>query len=158
MLRAFLAECQENSLPTYQITHLPNPSRCLPLLGLLLHFLLHLLNLHSLFLNVQAQMCVEAHILIGNPDQGKAANQVSAPVIEQEFVAREPQKKDCHVVAEAVFTGKNKKELAPEKSRVPLALVDTIVAGLFEDLFMGHRPRNGSDGKGQQKQPDDLDG
>jgi len=103
-------------------------------------------------------MRVEAHILVGNPDQGKAANQVPAPVIEQELVAREPQKKDGHIMTEAVFTGKKKKELAPEKSPVCLALVNTIVAWLFEDLFMGHRPRDGSNGQRQQKQPENLDG
>jgi len=51
-------------------------------------------------------MVVDAHVLVGDPDQGKQSDEVSAPVGIEKFEARENQKKCGDVVAEAIFAGK----------------------------------------------------
>jgi len=41
------------------------------------------LDLDAFMLNVQTKACVDAHILIGNPNQSKEADQVTPPIEQQ---------------------------------------------------------------------------
>ena len=69
-----------------------------------LHLLFHLFDLNPLLAYIEAKPSVQAHVLVGDPHQGKAANQVASPVIEKKFVAGDKKKKDRYIVAEAIFT------------------------------------------------------
>ena len=42
-------------------------------------------------LDVETEMVVDAHVLIGNPDEGEEGNQVSAPVVIEKPEAGENQ-------------------------------------------------------------------
>jgi len=118
--------------------------------------LLNLFDLDPLPPYIKTKPSVEAHVLVGDPDQGKAANQVSAPVIEKKFIARDEEKEDGYVVAEAVFASKYKEQLPAEQMRARLALSFAEFPRFTKDFFMRQRPRNAGNGKGQQSQPDDL--
>jgi hypothetical protein len=60
----------------------------------------------ALVLNVQPEPGVNAHVLVGDPHQGKQRHQISAPVVEQELGASDDQKQNGDVVAEAEFASK----------------------------------------------------
>lgn len=51
------------------------------------HLLLYVLDLHSLLVNIEAEVRIQAHVLVRYPDQGKTAHQVPAPVVKQQLVA-----------------------------------------------------------------------
>lgn len=129
---------------------------CFQFLFFLLHLVLHVFDLDALLADVEAQMSVEAHVLIGDPHQGKSADQISAPVRKEQLVAREPQEKDGHIMAEAEFTGKKEEKLAKKQPRVRLALSGAVIPGLTKDLFMGYGPGHGRNGDRQQKEPQNL--
>ena len=107
-------------------------------------------------MHVEAKPSIQAHVLVGDPDQGKAADQVSAPVVEEKFVARNKKKKNGHVVAEAVFAGKNREQFAAQQMRAGLALSFAVCPRLAQDVFMSDGPGDASNGQGQQEQPNNL--
>lgn len=47
-----------------------------------LHFLFHVLDLDAVLADIEAQVGVNAHVLVGDPDQREERDQVAAPVIE----------------------------------------------------------------------------
>jgi hypothetical protein len=47
-----------------------------------LHFLFHVLDLDAVLADIETQVRVDAHVLIGDPDQSEKRDQVAAPVIE----------------------------------------------------------------------------
>src|SRR6185312_15687971 len=112
--------------------------------------------LNPLLVNVQAQVSVKAHVLIGHPHQGEAANQVSPPVVKQKFVAGDDEKDNYHIVAEAVLAGEDKETLTKDKVRIVLTLRDAVFARLAEYFLVGDRPCHAGNRDCQQKKPDDL--
>lgn len=56
-------------------------------------------------LDIQAQTVVDAHVLIGDPDESEECNQVSTPSGIEQLKARDEQEECSHIVAETVFTG-----------------------------------------------------
>lgn len=115
-----------------------------------------MLDLDVFFADVEPEMRIHAHVLIGHPDQSKAADQVSAPVRVEQLVAGDDEKKSRDVMAEAVLAGEDEKELSPEQTAVLFALTDAVLARLPEDLFVSDGPGDAGDGNGQQEQPDNL--
>src|SRR5215210_1836312 len=114
-----------------------------------LHFLSYLLldvRLDLLALDVEAEAVVEAHVLVGDPDEGEAADEVAAPVFVEQVVARDEEEEDGDVVAETVFAGEEVEELplvpAPALLTPPLA----VLPRLAEDLLVRHRPGDARDG------------
>ena len=73
---------------------------------LFLDFFLHLFDFHPLPLNVKPQPTEKAHVLVGDPDQGKPRDDIASPVLEEKFVTRNNKEKDGHVMAETILTGK----------------------------------------------------
>src|SRR4051812_35072605 len=65
--------------------------------------------------DIYAQAAVEAHVGIGEPDEGEKADQVAAPVVQEKFVAGDDEEEERDPVAEAVFAGEEVGELANEK-------------------------------------------
>ena len=108
--------------------------------------LLHMLDLDAVFADIETQVGVDAHVLIGDPDQREERDQVAAPVVEQQLVARDEQEESGYVMAEAEFAGKEKKELAAGRVGMALTLADAVLARLAKNFFMRDRPSNASDG------------
>jgi hypothetical protein len=102
-------------------------------------------NLDAILLQLQADTGIDIHVDISHPDQGKAADKVTAPVLIKKFKARNEQEEDGDVVAEAIFAGEQIKELAFEKLVTVLTAIRTVFARLPKDFFMCDRPCNGGD-------------
>src|SRR3954453_7639048 len=75
------------------------------------HLLFNSLDFDALAFYVKAEPSKKAHVLVGDPDQGKAPNQVSTPIVIQQLVPCDEQEKYRHIVAETIFTGEEIKKL-----------------------------------------------
>jgi len=108
-------------------------------------------------LDIEAEAIVNAHVLVGHPDQGEEGDEISAPAGVEHVEAGDYQEYGGDVVAETVFADEKIKKLAPGErmGRVRLAL--TIFAGLAEDLFVRDGPGNASNGYSQHQEPGELD-
>src|SRR5690242_2936380 len=114
-----------------------------------LHFLLLLADLYPFLLQIQPQVPVEAHVLVGDPDQGKAADDVPSPILVEQLVARDADKERGYVVAEAILASEQKEKFAAQIAAGFLALPLTILTRLAENLLVGDRPGNAGDGNCQ---------
>jgi hypothetical protein len=56
-------------------------------------------------------------------------------------------------VAEAVFAGENRKQLAAEQMRARFALPFAVCPRLAKDVFMSNRPGDAGNGQSEQEQP-----
>ena len=110
----------------------------------------------SLALNNQPQTIVKTHVLVRDPDERKASDQVAAPVVEEQFISRNYQEDGCNVMAETILTGEEVKKFALVQALTTLALIDAVFAWLMKDFFMRHRPRDTRDGYREDEQCDDL--
>lgn len=115
-----------------------------------------MLDFDAVFADIETQMGVNAHVLIGNPDQREKSDEITAPVIEQQLVMRENEEKRRHVMAEAEFTGEEEEKLSARGVGMALTLADAIFAGLAEDFFMRHGPGDAGNGKRERKKPYEL--
>src|SRR3954469_15737660 len=116
----------------------------------------NLLDLDALALDVEPQPAVDAHILIGDPHQREAADQITAPVGIQQLVARDNEEEDGYIMAKTILAGEQVKKLAFKQSSAALAFSDAKIARLAEDFFVRHRPGDAGDGHGEDEQPGDL--
>lgn len=101
-------------------------------------------------------MGVDAHVLIGDPDEREKGDEITAPIFEQQLVAGEDEEKRRHVMAEAEFAGEEKKELAASGVGMALTLADAIFARLTEDLFVRHGPGDAGNRERKRKKPYEL--
>lgn len=62
------------------------------------------MDLHLLMFDIQTQMVVDAHVLISHPHQGEESDQVTAPVVVQQFEASKNEERRRDIMAETVFT------------------------------------------------------
>ena len=62
-------------------------------------------DFHLFVFNVKAQAVVDAHVLIGNPDESEKRDEVSAPVGKQQLIAGHKENPRRDVVTETIFTG-----------------------------------------------------
>ena len=115
-----------------------------------------MLDLNTVFTDIETQVGVNAHVLIGDPDEREEGDQVAAPVVEQQLVMREEKEKGRHIMAEAEFAGKQEEKLAACRIGMDLTLTDAIFARLTEDFFMRHRPGDAGDGESERKKPYEL--
>jgi hypothetical protein len=114
------------------------------------------LDLNALAFYVKPEPAEEAHILVGDPDQRKAANQVPTPIVIQQLVTCNDQENNGDIVAETVFTREQIKELTAVGVPAGLSLPNAVIPRLAENLFMRHSPGNTSNGDGDKEQCDDL--
>jgi hypothetical protein len=110
----------------------------------------------AVFTDIEAQVGVDAHVLVGDPDECEEGDQVAAPVIEQQLVMREKEEKRGYIMAEAEFAGKKEEKLAANGIGIALTLADAIFARLAEDFFMGDGPGDAGDGESKRKKPYEL--
>src|SRR3954469_6163214 len=89
-----------------------SPLHCLHLVA---YFFLSL-DFDALALDRQSKPVVDAHVLVGYPDESELRDHVSAPVAVEQFVSGQHEKPERHVMTEAVFTREQEKELSPEQA------------------------------------------
>ncbi len=109
-----------------------------------------------LFLDVDPDKSIEAHINVGDPNHGKTGDQVSTPIGEEQVESRHGEHKDRDVVAKAIFTGKQVEKFPGHDRTTILAACHTIFPRLPENLLVCHRPRNAGGWDSEYKQPYQL--
>jgi hypothetical protein len=114
------------------------------------------LTFQSLALDVQSQAVIDAHVLIGDPNQRQPRDQITSPIAEQQFVSREKNEDDRDVMTEAIFARKQIKEFSCVPSAAILTAALTVFARLAKDLFVRDGPRHASDRNRQQEQLENL--
>ena len=107
-------------------------------------------------LDVEAQAIEEAHVDVGNPDEGEPGDEIAAPALVEHLEARDEEEEGSDVVAEAVLAGEEVEEFARDKAAAVLALVFAPVARLAEDLFVGYSPGDACDRKGEDEKIGEL--
>lgn len=115
-----------------------------------------MLDLDAILADIEPQVGVNAHVLVGDPDERKKGDQVAAPIVEQKLVMREHKEKGRDVMAEAEFAGKEEEKFAAGGVGMALTLADTIFARLTEDFFMRHGPGDAGDRERERKKPYEL--
>src|SRR5688572_3189025 len=88
----------------------------------------------------EPQPSVKADQMVRDPDERQPGDEVAAPVVIEQTEARQEQHAGRHVMAEAVLTGEEIKELSGWKLRSRFAPVNTVVLKLAKQLFVSHRP------------------
>jgi len=107
--------------------------------------------LHFLLIDVLLDEAEEAHVYIGDPYEGETGYDVSPPVGQQQFVAREAKDGNGHIMAEAVFAGKEVKEFSLKDRIAFFTAFNAIFPWLAKNLFVGHRPGDTGYGYSQYK-------
>ena len=67
-------------------------------------FFLLCVDLDLLVPDVQTKMVIDTHVLVGYPNESEEGDQVSSPIVVEQFEAGDDQEYRCDVMAEAVFT------------------------------------------------------
>ncbi len=115
-----------------------------------------MLDLNAIFADIESQVGVNAHVLVGDPDEREEGDQVAAPIVEQQLVMGKEEEKCRDVMAEAEFAGEEEEKLSARRAGMALTLADAIFAGLAEDLFMRYGPGDAGNGEGKRKKPYEL--
>lgn len=116
----------------------PNPLRS-GCLGLVCILLLNC-NFDAFVFDVQSDAGVAIHVNVSHPNQGKGANQVSSPVVIEQFEAGDEKEKERDVVAEAVFTGEQIEELSLQHFVAGFTFVLAPVTRFAKHFFVCNRP------------------
>ncbi len=103
-------------------------------------------DLNLLVFDIEAEVIVDAHVLIRDPDQREEGNQVSSPPGIKKFEACDDQEQSGHVVAEAIFAGEQVKEFAPRQGGRLFRLLLAIIARLSKNFFVSYGPGDTSNG------------
>lgn len=106
--------------------------------------------------NVEPKAVVDAHILICNPNEREEGKKVPAPVREKKFVPRYGKECCRDIMTEAVFAGKEIKELAPKQASGLYGFLMAILPRFTKDFLMGNGPCDTGNWDCQNQQPRDL--
>jgi len=115
------------------------------------------MDLHLLVLDIQTQMVIDAHVLVRHPHKRKERNQVTAPVLVQQFEASKNQKRRRNIMAETVFTCEQVEELSSRQGRRIFRLLLAIVARFPKNFLVRYCPCHTGDGYRQNEQPGKLE-
>jgi hypothetical protein len=94
--------------------------------------------------------------LVGDPRYGEEGDQVSSPVIEEEFESGNYQQNERNPVAEAVLAGPDVEELSLDDAAAGFALFLADITPLAKDLFLRDGPCDAGGCDRQNYQPIDL--
>lgn len=119
-------------------------------------FVLFALDLHALPLDVQPQAVKDRHVLVRNPNQREQREKISSPIGINQLKPGDEEKAKSDPVAEAVFTGKQVKELPLHDMAALPAAARAEFARFAEDLLVGNGPTDARDGNRDEQQLDDL--
>lgn len=121
-----------------------------------LHFLFFLLSNDSLFLDIDSQKRVQAHVDVSNPHQCEASKKITAPVVKQQCEFGDDEHEDGNVVTEAILAGEEIKEFSDSNRFRVLALFNTILAWLTKNFLVRHSPGDAGDGNSENEKPEQL--
>lgn len=107
-------------------------------------------------LDFEAKAIEEAHVEVGDPDEGELGDEVASPAIVEHLKTSDEQEDRCDVVAEAILAGKEVEEFSLSGRAAVLTLVFAPVARFAEDFFVGNGPGDGRDGKGEKEEVSEL--
>ena len=93
-------------------------------------------------LDVEAQAVEEAHVDVGDPNEGEPRDEIATPAFVEHLEMRDDEQKCGDVVAETVFTGEEVEKLAWDQAAAVLTLIFAPVARFAEDLFVSDGPGN----------------
>ncbi len=110
----------------------------------------------AVFTDIEPQAGVNAHVLVGNPDEREESYEIAAPIVEEKLVVGEEEEKGRDVMAEAELARKEEKELAASRVGMALTLAGAVFARLAEDLFMRYGPGDAGNGERERKKPYEL--
>jgi hypothetical protein len=122
----------------------------------LFHFFLDVLDFNAVFADIEPQVGVNTHVLVGDPDERKKGDQVAAPIVEQQLVMGEDEEKRRYVMAETELAGKEEEKFAARGAGMALTLAYAIFARLTEDLFMSDGPGDAGNGEREREKPYEL--
>jgi hypothetical protein len=106
--------------------------------------------------DIEAEAVEEAHVDVGDPDEGEPGDEIAAPSFVEHLEARDDKQEGGDVVAKAVFAGEEIEKFARDEAAAVLALVFAPVAGLAEDLFVGDGPGDAGHGKREDEEVGEL--
>ena len=109
-----------------------------------------------LYFQALAQVSEEAHIPVGDPDEGEKCEQITAPVVVEQFETGDHQKNQTDIVAEAVFASEKVEKLALEKRFGSTADILAIFSRFPENLLVGDCPGDAGNRNGDKKEMDYL--
>ena len=107
-------------------------------------------------LDVEAQAVEEAHVDVGDPDEGEPGDEIAAPAFVEHLEPCDDEQECGDIVAEAVLAGEEIEKFAWDEAAAVLALVFAPVARLAEDLFMGDGPCDASYGECEDEEVGEL--
>src|SRR5215470_16226522 len=113
-------------------------------------------NLLAILTNLQAKLAEGAHIDVGHEDEREERDDVSAPVIQPQVIAREDEESERDVMAEAVLAREQIEKLPLDDRFTGLAARDTVLARFAEDLLVRDRPRDAGDRNREDEEHCDL--
>ena len=96
-------------------------------------------------LNVEAQSVVNAHVLVGHPDEGEEGNEVSSPIRVQQFVPGDEQHSRRDIVAKTILTSEQVEEFAADERLRLYAFSLAVLARLPKHFFVRHGPGDARD-------------
>ena len=106
--------------------------------------------------DVEAEAVVEAHIEVGDVDEGEPGDEIAAPARVEELETGDEEEEGCDVVREAVFAGEEVKELTLDSAAAVLTFALAKLARLAEDLLVGDGPRGTGNRDGEKKKKSEL--
>jgi len=109
-----------------------------------------------LYFQTLAEVSEKAHIPVGDPDEGEKCEQITAPVVVEQFETGDDQKNQTDVVAEAVFASEKVEKLTLEKRFGSTADILAILSGFAENLLVGDSPGDAGNRNGNKKEVDNL--
>lgn len=107
-------------------------------------------------LDVEAEAVIEAHVDVGDVDQGEPADEVAAPAGIEELETCDEQEKGGDIVGEAVLAGEEVEELALGGGGAALASFFAELARLAKELLVRDGPGGAGDGNGEQNEVGEL--
>jgi hypothetical protein len=110
------------------------------------------IDFDPLLSEVETHSAKKPHVHVRYPDQRESGEQIPPPVGKQKLEARNDEKGDSDVVAEAVFAGKEIEELTFGNQPACFALPYAVFTKFPNDLFMRNGPRDGCDWNSDDEQ------
>ena len=107
-------------------------------------------------LDVEAQAVEEAHVDIGDPDQGEPADEIASPAAVEHLEPRDEKEERRNVVAKTIFAGEEIEKLPGGQGAALFAPVLAPLARLAEHFFVGDCPGDAGDGEREQKKISEL--
>lgn len=113
-------------------------------------------DFEMLMTNVEAQTVVNAHVLIGDPNEREQRNEISTPSAVEHLKTCHHKKECGDIMAQAILASDDEEQFATNEAACGLRLTLAVLPRLAEYLFVRDSPRDASDWYREDKQPRKL--